>query len=173
MKKTTAFTRKRQQAARAGLALPKKAKNAWQVAIARSSPFGDVHKGTAEELLSTIESLIGRLSTGQTPGDNTTDHDEIVHALATARIRAEHIGGEHNPAEPIFMDSLKALNRAAKQWEDTSTWGMPPEDTALLAESMAAYRVILMASSPLQMEQAWQEHVERLKETLEDDIVAA
>lgn len=92
----------------------------------------------------------------------TRAHDEVIHALATARIRAYLIAGSHNPAEAILMAGIQAVNKANSQWQQTQHWAMPPEDQKTMYDAIEAYETILMASSPLQMEEAYRVHITQL-----------
>lgn len=161
MKKTSAYARKKlrqPQAAQPHLA--------WQTAIARCSSYDELHAEKASKLILILRASLQRLKDGSTSADNTTDHDEVMHALATARIRAEHIAGKNNAAEPFLTAGVKALNRMAKHWEAHQVWRATAQDSVDLDAAVETYTTILRASSPMQMENAWNEHIKRLEELL-------
>lgn len=163
MKKTSAYARKKLHKPR--VANPR---SAWQMAIARCSSYDEAHAQKASELILILRTALQRLKDGRTSAENTTDHDEVMHALATARVRAEHIAGKDNEAEPVLMGGVRALNRMAKHWETHRVWTVSAQDAPDLDAAVEAYTTILRASSPMQMELAWNAHIKRLEELLEN-----
>lgn len=161
MKKTSVYARKKLRQPQAT-----QPHQAWQIAIARCSSYDEAHSKKASELILVLRGALQRLKEGSTAGDNTSDHDEVMHALATARIRAEHIAGKKNAAEPSLVAGIKALNRAAQHWESQNVWSIPAHDFVALDAAVETYVTILRASSPMQMENAWYEHLQRLGELL-------
>ena len=116
-----------------------------------------------------LDKCLLRLIDGTEPSTAHVCHDELMTALSTARIRAIHItGSSDNLALPIFSEGIDALNRALTRRDDGAGWLLEPDDVLALQDALDAYSVVLLASSPLQMQIAWEAHHAELLRELDE-----
>lgn len=164
MKKSTAYSRKRKNKPQTS----GRNKSALDLAIGRSSSYADHHPVQAEKLLDVLDRCFSSLNDGAPSGDGLVSHDELMTAFSTARIRSVHVSGsQSNPAWPIFSEGIGALNRASSRKEAGEPWSLRQAELLAMDDALDAYAVILMASSPLQMQAAWEEHHKNLQYYLE------
>lgn len=138
---------------------------AWTEVISRSSAYQDCAKERGELLVTNVRNHAATLYSGSTQPEAGA-HDEVIHALATARIRAFQIAGPNNPAETTLMAGIHAVNHAQNNWRTTGSWFMPDEEKIHLCLALDVYETLLMASSPRQMEEAFQTHLRQLTDYL-------
>jgi hypothetical protein len=163
MKKSTAYTRKRQHKV---VSLTHNV-GVMQRTVGQSGSFEEHHREQGAKLLEVLNRCFLDLKSGCVSPESYISHDELMTAISTARIRAEHVAGTNdNPAWAICSEAIEALNRAAVRKTEGLPWSLTPRDELYLEDAIEAYRVILMASSPLQMQLAWEEHNENLKAEL-------
>lgn len=138
---------------------------AWTEVISRSSSYQDCAKERGEHLVAKVRTHAANLYNGSTQTE-AASHDEVIHALATARIRAFQIAGPNNPAETTLMAGIQAVNHAQNNWRTTAKWFMTEEEKIQLCLALDVYETILMASSPRQMEEALKIHLRQLTDYL-------
>lgn len=117
-------------------------------------------------MLQNLRGAVVRLSQGKTISENFEDHDALLGAFATASVRAEHIAGRGNPAEKILGDGIMALSGSHARHHVDGIWILSDEERRQIQKALDAYESILLASSPLQMEKAYLQHLDELRAQL-------
>jgi len=162
MKKTTAYSRNRKNKP----ANSESHASALARTVGRCGTYADLHEAHAKGLLAELDKCLLRLKDGTELPATHVSHDELMKALSTARTRSIHItGSSDNFAWPIFSAGLGALSRALTRRDGGAGWLLEPAEVLTLQDALDAYSVVLLASSPLQMQIAWDAyHIELLRE---------
>lgn len=147
---------------------------AWAMALGRTLSYGQAHADTARGLLELLSAACAKLIQGAEGEANHIPHDEVMHALGTALVRTRAISGDTQVAQAELHTGVKVLNYASTYWRMHGRWPALDGDQAqTLHHALALYEDILMASSPLQMERAWREHLAEVRATIDETPLPA
>lgn len=124
--------------------------------------------GAADALLAALDGSLSRMLDGTTPHNDHGDHDQLMHALGTALMRARAMGGDVQAAVNRIEAGAAVLNYCSTFWKLRGRWPvLESNERPPLEEAIDTYRTILLASSPLQMESAWRAHLADVEQKLE------
>jgi hypothetical protein len=157
MKKTTAYARKRQ---RTGSHFNGAA---WANVVQMCRPYAeDVPlvipgliegtQGTGDTSLEKVQQAYAHLLTG---AGTTDDFDLLAWAFGTGCARAGQIGPvavDQNELLPPLVAGNVALARVLQRWRRFGKWQLLSADTLAIDYAVEVYGVILLASSPAQMQ---------------------
>lgn len=139
--------------------------------IQGSRPYAEANPKAASQIMTKTRLCLQRLSDLATPPDDIQDHDVLMHALAVALVRSHEIAGSNNPCKEPLMAGVKALQRASERRERKGRWGLDGPGIQELREAVDIYEEILMASSPKQMQTAFEKHLKMLLRAMQQDEV--
>lgn len=145
--------------------------NAMFRVIQGSKPYGEANPKAATNIMVKLRLALQRLSDMATPDNDIQDHDELMHAMAVALVRSHEIAGSNNPCKEPLMAGVKALQRASERRGRTGRWGLDGPGITELREAVDIYEEVLMASSPKQMQKAFEKHLKMLLKALQDEEV--
>lgn len=145
--------------------------NAMFRVIQGSRPYGEANPKAATGIMVKLRLALQRLSDMATPDDDIQDHDELMHALAVALVRSHEIAGSGNPCKEPLMAGVKALQRASERRARKGRWGLDGPGIQELREALDIYEEVLMASSPKQMQTAFEKHLKMLLKALQQEEV--
>lgn len=143
--------------------------NAMFKVIQGSRAYADANPKAATLIMNKMRMALQRLSDALTPPDDIQDHDELMHGLAVALVRGHEIGGTDNPCTEPLMAGVKALQRASERRGRTGRWGLDGPGIQELRQAVGIYEEILMASSPKQMQKAYEKHLRMLLKALQEE----
>lgn len=138
----------------------------WINTIQRCRPYTeDVVPGATQG--TTISAAIGALRDvrgalnslldHQVAADDVLPHDVLAQAIGITVIRSLQIaGGDENPTTPITKAASDALRSVRARWERMGKWGVNATERQALIDVVDAYEAILLASSPAQMQKAYE-----------------
>lgn len=172
MKKESEYARKRRLKSapvkNSPAQVKKRAAMAWAAALERSMSYGAVNSEAGQVLIAIVDSALKRILAGDVSEQSCQEHDELMHAIGTALVRAEQIEGETQAALETLTAGAKVLNYCSTHWKLRGAWPVPdPAQNEALAQAVEVYKDILWASSPLQMERAWRVHLQSVQKTME------
>lgn len=145
--------------------------NAMFRVIQGSRPYGEANPKAATNIMVKLRLALQRLSDMATPDDDIQDHDELMHAMAVALVRSHEIAGSDNPCKEYLMAGVKALQRASERRARKGRWGLDGHGIQELREAVDIYEGILMASSPKQMQKAYEKHPKMLLKAMQQEEV--
>lgn len=106
-----------------------------------------------------VDDALESMLSGRADPSSIQEHDHLMHALGTAIVRAQHITGG-SLGVPVLVAGAKVLNYSSTFWKVRHQWPVLDSDQAdTLRQAVNLYKELLWASSPLQMEKAWREHL--------------
>lgn len=143
--------------------------NAMFKVIQGSKAYADANPKAATLIMNKMRMALQRLSDLATPPEDIQDHDQLMHGLAVALVRAHEIGGSDNPCTEPLMAGVKALQRASERRGRTGRWGLDGPGIQELRQAVGIYEEILMASSPKQMQKAYEKHLRMLLKALQEE----
>ena len=170
MRKMSAYARKKQQAIK-GKSVDELAKMyvdqqvKWHRTLSQCTPYEENTRYRSDKLLLSLRMGLQGMIDMTLPADDYKAHDEISHAIGVAHIRAVQIGGrEDNPMLPVLRDAAGALDRTRLRWQKTHKWGLDGPAIQQLKDAVNLYEDILLLSTPLQMQEAFDIRLARLEE---------
>lgn len=171
MRKMSAYARKKQQAMK-GKSIEQLAKEyvdqqvTWHRVLSQCAPYAENKRYRSDKLLLELRLGLQQMIDMTLPSDDYKAHDCLSHAIAVAHIRAVQIAGrgDDNPALPILRDAAAALSRTCDRWHKTKKWGLDGPAIQKLKDAVNLYEEILMASTPRQMQDAFDIRLARLEE---------
>lgn len=155
MRKTSKYARKKALKAPAP-------KDLWALKIQGHKPYSE------ESLFGTLPSIVtaraaiqsiwdaySRVDNRVSPADTQTDFELLAHAVIVAQIRTYDIGGP-NAQEVLttLNTAVGALDRVKSTWNAEKEWRMSGQDAVLLRDALDIYEQIVLASTPMEMEEA-------------------
>lgn len=172
MRKTTTYARKRVHAIKTVYDLKlAKARHitATEVAMARCSPYEGNPLFEARPILLRVHNALDGFVLGTIPDKDTTQYDVLAGAIGEAEIRIIEMGGEESQEMQTLFEAGDALLRAKERWKRIGKWGFDGVGLKYIKEALGYYEDILLASSPQQMEDAWNASKQLLKRMKTDE----
>lgn len=108
---------------------------------------------TATQSLLVVNTAADDLLHHRVPPEDTHTYEVIAHAIDVAHIRYMHIQPDtDNPAHAPLIAAKATLSAVAERRRRTGRWGLAGPEREVLAQAIALYEEVLLASSPKQMQ---------------------
>lgn len=156
MKKSSVYSRKKAHRQGSQKGSPQ---SIWAGSVLRFIPYKSGNAEVPAKMIRVLNECLQRICAGESSADSVQDHDELMHAIGTALVRASEIPGGEGVIN-LLVAGAKVLNYCSTYRNVRACWPvLDVSQKETLSQAIKLYAEILFESTPYQMERAWQRHL--------------